>query len=124
MSKSSTPKRPAREARSPRRSKATIPAWLIMRPDWTTYRAAPLWTFSVLSLHSDGNNQVTMPMWELAASMQTEQRTLWRHLDYLKSIGAITAQRDGVTDASTYTLHIDAPAHGARGDELGDDGGE
>lgn len=92
------------------KTKATIPAWLILRTDWTTYRAAPLWTFSVLALLADRENQVTITVAKLAETMQTEPRTISRHLDRLRQMGAITAQRAGVTEANTYTLHMDGPA--------------
>jgi DNA-binding MarR family transcriptional regulator len=92
------------------KTKATIPAWLIMRTDWTTYRAAPLWTFSVLSLLADKNNQVTISVIELGETMQTEPRTISRHLDRLRQMGAITTHRGGVTEKNTFTLHMDGPA--------------
>ena len=93
-----------------RKTKATVPAWLILRTDWTTYRAAPLWTFSVLSLLADKNDEVTISVQRLAETMDTEPRTISRHLDRLRRMGAITTRRAGVTDANTYTLHMDEPA--------------
>ena len=95
------------------KSKATLPAWLILRTDWTTYRAAPLWTFSVLSLLADRDNEVTITVSQLAQRMQTEPRTISRHLVVLRDMGAITTRRGGVTEANTYTLHMDAPAPAA-----------
>lgn len=93
-----------------RKTKATVPAWLILRKDWTTYRAAPLWTFSVLSLLADKNDQVTISVTQLAETMDTEPRTISRHLVVLRQMGAITTRRAGVTEANTYTLHMDEPA--------------
>lgn len=93
-----------------RKTKATIPAWLILRTDWTTYRAAPLWTFSVLSLLADKNDEVTISVMQLAETMNTEARTISRHLVVLRQMGAITTRRAGVTEANTYTLHMDGPA--------------
>lgn len=93
-----------------RKAKATIPAWLILRTDWTTYRAAPLWTFSVLALHADKNDEVTISVQQLAETMDTEPRTISRHLAVLRDMGAITTRRPGVTQANTYTLHMEGPA--------------
>lgn len=92
------------------KSKATLPAWLVLRTDWTTYRAAPLWTFSVLSLMADRNDQVTISVAKLAQTMETEPRTISRHLVVLRDMGAITTERGRVTEANTFTLHMDAPA--------------
>lgn len=92
------------------KTRATLPAWLIMRTDWTTYRAAPLWTFSVLSLMADKNDQVTISVVKLAETMDTEPRTISRHLVVLREMGAITTQRASVTQANTFTLHMDEPA--------------
>lgn len=96
-----------------RKLKATIPAWLILRTDWTTYRAAPLWTFSVLALHADRNDEVTISVQQLAQTMDTEPRTISRHLVVLRDMGAITTRRAAVTEANTYTLHMDGPAGAA-----------
>lgn len=92
------------------KNKATLPAWLVLRTDWTTYRAAPLWTFSVLSLLADKNDQVTISVVKLAETMDTEPRTISRHLVVLREMGAITTQRGSVTEANTFTLHMDEPA--------------
>lgn len=92
------------------KSKATLPAWLVLRTDWTTYRAAPLWTFSVLSLMADRNDQVKISVVKLAETMDTEPRTISRHLVVLREMGAITTQRESVTEANTFTLHMDGPA--------------
>lgn len=92
------------------KNRATIPAWLVMRTDWTTYRAAPLWTFSVLSLMADKNDQVTISVVKLAEKMETEPRTISRHLVVLREMGAITTERSRVTEANTFTLHMDGPA--------------
>lgn len=93
-----------------RKTKATVPAWLILRTDWTTYRAAPLWTFSVLALHADKHDEVTISVQQLAETMHTESRTISRHLAVLRDMGAITTRRAAVTEANTYTLHMDGPA--------------
>lgn len=93
------------------RTHATIPAWLVLRVDWRTYRSGPLWTYSALSLMADSSNEVTVSNRELAEAMGTEERTVHRHIDHLRDIGAITSSRLGRrTDPCTYTLHDEAPS--------------
>lgn len=99
------------------RTEAKIPAWLISGPDWTTYRAGPLWTFSVMSLFADDDGVVKVTYNELAEFMDTWPRTVIRHMDHLREIGAVTHVRSAVaTEANTYTLHFDGPASSSVGE--------
>lgn len=96
-----------------RKTRATIPAWLILRDDWTTYRSGPLRTFALLSLMTDQDNTVTVSYAQLAETAETENRTLIRHIDHLCAIGAVTRRSGDRVNANTYTLHMDGPAPAA-----------